>query len=47
VYVILKVEINVFFLLLHRAFWYMYSSLTNKCTFINLQNTLQFTLKYT
>ena len=26
---------------------YMYSSLTNKCTFINLKNTLKFTLKYT
>ena len=25
----------------------MYSSLKNKCTFINLKNTLQFTLKYT
>ena len=36
----------VFFLLLHRAFWYIYSSLTNKCTFINLKNTLKFTLKY-
>ena len=26
---------------------YMYSSLTNKFTFINLRNTVKFTLKYT
>jgi len=32
---------------LHRAFLYVWSSLTNKCTFINLKNTLKFTLNYT
>jgi hypothetical protein len=40
-------EEYLFFLSLHRVFWYMYSSLTNKRTFINLKNTLKFTLKYT
>jgi len=38
---------ELFFLSLQGAFWFMYNSLTNKCTFINLKNTLKFTWKYT
>jgi len=35
----------IIFVSLHRAFWYMYSSLTNKCTFINLKKHIKLYIK--
>ena len=36
----------IFFLLLHRTFWYSYSSFTNRCTFIKILITIYIKIRW-